>query len=282
MLGVVPEEKVIGGKKEASPVTQAGPIILDSNSTEKVSERVLGVIPARLASTRLPKKMLRHIAGRPMLEWVYEAAVRCPDLHTIIVATDSEEIADLCRQRGWPFRMTSLDLPSGSDRVQAVAEEIPADIYVNIQGDEPLLRPEHLSALLRPFRRAHVGVSTLRVACPPESVTNPNVVKVVTSLDGRALYFSRSAIPFDREHSHPGYWKHIGLYAYRASALQQFTRLPYGELERAERLEQLRFLENGIAVYVETTGIDTIGVDTQEDLLAVERILGGRGPSPIA
>jgi len=280
VLGVVPEEKVIGGKKEASPVTEADLIILDSNSTEKPAQRVLGVIPARLASTRLPKKMLRRIAGRPMLEWVYEAAVRCPGLDATIVATDSSEIANLCLEHGWPFQMTSPDLPSGSDRVQAVAEEIPADIYVNIQGDEPLLQPEHLSALLRPFLRAHVDVSTLRVACPPESVNNPNVVKVVTSLDGRALYFSRSAIPFDRDHSHPGFWKHIGLYAYRADALYQFTCLPYGELERAERLEQLRFLENGIPVYVETTDVDTVGVDTEEDLLAAELMLGRQTHSP--
>jgi len=280
VLGVVPEENVIGGKKEASPVTEADPIILDSNSTEKPAQRVLGVIPARLASTRLPKKMLRRIAGRPMLEWVYEAAVRCPGLDDTIVATDSSEIANLCLERGWPFQMTSPDLPSGSDRVQAVAEEIPADIYVNIQGDEPLLQPGHLSALLRPFLRPHVNVSTLRVACPPESVNNPNVVKVVTSLDGRALYFSRSAIPFDRDHSHPAFWKHIGLYAYRADALYQFTRLPHGELERAERLEQLRFLENGIPVHVETTDMDTVGVDTEEDLLAAELILGRQTHSP--
>ena len=262
-------------------MTQAGHIILDSNSGEKPSQRVLGVIPARLASTRLPRKVLRHIAGKPMLEWVYEAAVRCPGLDNIIIATDSEEIAHLCRDRGWPFRMTSPDLPSGSDRVQAVAEQIDADIYVNIQGDEPLLRPEHLSALLLPFRHAHVDVSTLRVACTPAGVNNSNVVKVVTSGDGRALFFSRSPIPFDRENTHPEYWKHIGLYAYRAPALRRFTSLPLGTLECAERLEQLRFLENNISVYVETTDLDTISVDTEEDLHAAELILRRQTPSSI-
>lgn len=256
-------------------MAQTGPIIRDSNSSEKPVQRVLGVIPARLASTRLSKKVLRLIAGKPMLEWVYEAAIRCPVLDTTIIATDSEEIAVLCRERGWPFRMTSPDLASGSDRVQAVAEELEADIYVNIQGDEPLLQPEHLTALLRPFRHAHVDVSTLRVACPSTSIHVPSVVKVVIAADGRALYFSRSPIPFDRENTHPAYWKHIGLYAYRAAALSRFTHLSVGSLERAERLEQLRFLENGIAVYVETTTTDTIGVDTEEDLRAVEIILSG-------
>jgi len=273
------QDQAIGGK-EAVAVAQTGPIILDTQTSEKRPLRVLGVIPARLASARLPRKVLRHIAGKPMLEWVYQAAVRCPGLDQVVIATDSAEVAGLCQDRGWPYRVTSPSLASGSDRVQAVAEEIAADIYVNIQGDEPLLQPEHLSALLRPFRHPHVEVSTLRVACTPANIDNPNAVKVVTALDGRALYFSRATIPFDRDGSNrdgsgtagtpPLYWKHIGLYAYRASALQRFTHLLPSELECAERLEQLRFLENGIAVHVETTEIDTIGVDTEEDLRAVE------------
>ncbi len=254
-------------------MAETQPIILESAPLEKRARRVLGVIPARLASTRLPRKVLREIAGRPMLEWVYEAACRCPALDETIIATDSDEVAELCRRRGWPYRMTSVDLASGSDRVQAIAEEVPAEIYVNIQGDEPLLRPEHLAALLRPFQHPYVDVSTLRVACTATNIANPNAVKVVTAGDGRALYFSRASIPFDRDDAHPQYWKHIGLYAYRAEALRRFTQMPPSELEQAERLEQLRFLENGIAVYVETTDVDTVGVDTEEDLRVVEAIL---------
>ncbi len=244
---------------------------------EKPAQRVLGVIPARLASTRLARKVLRVIAGQPMLAWVYEAAARCPELDSVVVATDSEEVAGVCRERGWPCLMTSVDLVSGSDRVQAVAEQVEAEIYVNIQGDEPLLRPEHLTRLLLPFRREEVQVSTLRVACKPEDVSNPNVVKVVTGKDGRALYFSRSAVPFDRDGVHPRYWKHIGIYAYRAAALQRFTCLAPSELERVERLEQLRFLENGIPIHIEMTEIDTIGVDTEQDLWEVERLLRAGG-----
>ena len=238
--------------------------------------RVLGVIPARLASTRLPRKVLRTIAGRPMLAWVYTAAKACPQLDHVLIATDSQEIVDLCNQHGWPVQLTSPDLPSGTDRVHAVAQLHHADIYVNIQGDEPLLKPEHLTALLRPFRHPHVDVSTLKVRCTPDNITNPNAVKVVTAADGRALYFSRATIPYDRDSTSPNYWKHIGLYAYRSAALNRFPTLPASELEHAERLEQLRYLENGISLYVEPTDFDTIGVDTEEDLKKVEAILAAR------
>ena len=263
------------------PVAQTGPIIPESNPAEKPASgaigRVLGVIPARLASTRLPRKVLREIAGKPLLAWVYEAALRCPDLDSIVIAADSEEVMSLCRAHGWPARLTSPDLASGSDRVSAIAEEIPADIYVNIQGDEPLLTPEHIAALLCPFHQPEVEVSTLRVLCTPEDVANPNAVKVVTAPSGRALYFSRCPIPFHRslgpDATPPQHWKHIGLYAYRAAALRRFTSLPPSALELTERLEQLRLLENGIEVHVATTTLDTIGVDTEEDLLRVEQLL---------
>jgi len=235
--------------------------------------RVVGVIPARLASTRLPRKILRPIAGRPMLAWVWEAAKACPQLDQLLVATDSEEIADLCRANGWDCELTSPDLASGTDRVHAISQRIEADIYVNIQGDEPLLKPEHLTALLQPFAKPNVEVTTLKVACTPENIHNPNAVKVVTAADGRALYFSRATIPYNRD-GHPAlYWKHIGLYAYRKKALQRFPTLPASALEHTERLEQLRFLENGVSLYVEPTPFDTIGVDTEEDLRLVESVL---------
>ena len=261
--------------------------------------RTLGVIPARLASTRLPRKVLRHIAGRPLLAWVVDAARACPQLDHVLVATDSEEVAALCRDLNVPVQLTSLDLPSGTDRVHAVAQLIDAEIYVNIQGDEPFLRPEHIAALLRPFAHAAVDVTTLKVPCTPENIANPNAVKVVTAADGRALYFSRATIPYHRDavlkadrtkdcHSErseesphlslpatdsPQYWKHIGLYAYRRAALNRFPTLPASQLERTERLEQLRFLENGLSIYVEPTDYDTIGVDTEVDLRLVESIL---------
>jgi 3-deoxy-manno-octulosonate cytidylyltransferase (CMP-KDO synthetase) len=280
-------------QRRMTATAQATPIILDSAHSEKrpapASATVLGVIPARLASTRLPRKVLRTIAGKPMLAWVYEAAKACPQLNSVLIATDSEEVANLCRTNGWPFHLTSPDLPSGTDRIHAVAQHTHADIYVNIQGDEPLLKPEHLTALLRPFTQPHVQVSTLKVLCTPENIANPNAVKVVTAADGRALYFSRATIPFDREGqaregqardlqsrnniAPPQYWKHIGLYAYRRAALQRFPTLPPSTLEQAERLEQLRFLQNNIDIYVEPTDFDTIGVDTEEDLHRVEALL---------
>ncbi|HMG02694.1 MAG TPA: 3-deoxy-manno-octulosonate cytidylyltransferase [Edaphobacter sp.] len=244
---------------------------------EKLNEnhplRVVGVIPARLASTRLPRKILRPIAGRPMLAWVWDAARACPQLDELLVATDSEEVAELCRENGWPCQLTSPTLPSGTDRVHAVSQLVDADIYVNIQGDEPLLKPEHLTALLQPFAKSHVEVSTLKVLCTPENIHNPNAVKVVTAADGRALYFSRATIPYNRDGNPTKYWKHIGLYAYRKAALQRFPTLPASTLEHTERLEQLRFLENGVSLYVEPTPYDTIGVDTEEDLRLVESLL---------
>lgn len=243
------------------------------------STRILGVIPARLASTRLPRKVLRELAGKPLLAWVVEAAHRCRQLDAVLVATDSSEVASLCRRIGVECEITSPELPSGTDRIHAICHLHDAGIYVNIQGDEPFLRPEHIAALLKPFALPHVEVTTLKVACTRENISNPNAVKVVTAADGRALYFSRATIPYDREsalgHSSdsPEYWKHIGLYAYRKAALQRFPDLPPSSLERAERLEQLRFLENGVTLYVEPTPFDTIGIDTEADLKAAEAAL---------
>ncbi len=271
-IGTSPEKRIIG---IAAP--QPSAIILESLRSEKPGRpSVLGVIPARLASTRLPRKVLREIAGRPMLAWVYEAATACTRLDGVVVATDSEEVAELCITHGWRVQMTSPALPSGSDRVHAVAQLIPADIYVNIQGDEPLLRPEHLTALLRPFASDQVDVTTLKVHCTPANIHNPNSVKVVTATDGRALYFSRATIPYDRDAAGADYWKHIGLYAYRRAALDRFHSLAPSALELTERLEQLRFLENGISLYVEATDFDTIGVDTEDDLRLAEELLRAR------
>src|SRR5947209_8926141 len=236
----------------------------------------IAIIPARLASTRLPRKILREIAGKPMLAHVYEAAKRSPLLHDVIIATDSDEVLQVARNNGWKAQMTSPRHHSGTDRVYEVAQTVNADVYVNVQGDEPLARPEHLEALLKPMQRAEVMVSTIKTPCPPHDVENPNAVKVVTGTNGRALYFSRSTVPFNRDRRDDvQYFKHLGFYAYRKSALDTFCRLPEARLEAAERLEQLRFLENGIDIYVEETPFDTIGVDTEEDLQRVEKILQG-------
>lgn len=238
-------------------------------------ERIVAVIPARLASSRLPRKVLREIAGRPLLAWVMDAAKACPQLDDIVVAVDSDEVAAVCEREGWRWQMTDVNLPSGTDRMHVVSQSVPADIYVNIQGDEPTISPAHIEALLRPFSRGqHVEVSTVRVACTQENVTNPNAVKVVTAIDGRALYFSRATIPYDRDLvGNVQHWKHIGLYAYRAHALKKFATLAPGELEQIERLEQLRLLENNLGLYVETVDQDTVGVDTEDDLRRVEKLL---------
>jgi 3-deoxy-manno-octulosonate cytidylyltransferase (CMP-KDO synthetase) len=236
--------------------------------------RIAGVIPARLASTRLSRKVLREVAGRPMVEWVWRAAMASELIDPVLIATDSDEVAATCRQRGIPFAMTSADCASGSDRVREVARQVDADIYVNIQGDEPTLTGDFFPPLLALFDRPEVEVATLAVACPALAIANPNAVKVVTAIDGRALYFSRASIPFDRDkEGFAGYRKHLGIYAYRNAVLHKFASLPPGMLERVERLEQLRLLENGIDVYVADAPSDTIGVDTEEDLVRAEAVL---------
>jgi len=239
--------------------------------------RIAGVIPARLSSTRLPRKVLREIAGRPMVEWVWRAATASGLMDPVVVATDAEEVAAVCRNRGIPTVMTSHDCASGSDRVREVARQIDADIYVNIQGDEPTLTADFFPPLLALFERPEVQVTTLAVRCPPHEIDNPNAVKVVTALDGRALYFSRATIPFDRDgEGFAGYRKHLGIYAYRQAALETFATLPSSWIERIERLEQLRLLDNGIDIYVAPAPRNTIGVDTEEDLGRAEAILQQR------
>ena len=209
-----------------------------------------------------------------MVEWVWRAAAASGQMDPVVVATDSEEVAAVCREREIPVVMTSPDCPSGSDRVCEVARQIDADIYVNIQGDEPTLTADFFPPLLAPFARPEVDVTTLAVPCPPEEFDNPNAVKVVAALDGRALYFSRATIPFDRDGiGFTGYRKHLGIYAYRKAALERFAALSPGKLEQLERLEQLRLLENGMSLYVGDAPRDTIGVDTEEDLERAEAML---------
>ena len=237
--------------------------------------KAIGIIPARLESTRLPRKLLREVAGRPLLSWVHAAANSCSGLSDVIIATDSDAILALCKENGWHGILTSANHRSGTDRVCEVARQISADIYINIQGDEPLVRREHIEALLGLMQNSSVRVATLKAHCAAEDVRNVHAVKVVVDGEGRALYFSRSIIPFDRNGSNEAiYFKHLGLYAYRLEALRTFCSLLPSELERAEQLEQLRFLEHGIPIHVAETPYDTIGVDTENDLQRVQAILG--------
>lgn len=238
--------------------------------------KAIAVIPARLASTRLPRKMLRQIAGQTLIARVYEAVRSSPLLDDVIVATDSDEILQVCRKHGWNVCMTAATHRSGTERVHEVSNSVAADVYINVQGDEPLTRAEHIAALFDLMKGPSVQVGTLKTPAPPEDINNPNAVKVVTDDAGRALYFSRATIPFDRDGASPRYFKHLGLYAYRKGALDRFCSLPESSLERSERLEQLRFLNNGIPIYVAETPYDTVGVDTEEDVRRVEDILRQR------
>lgn len=244
--------------------------------------KILGVIPARLESTRLPRKPLALICGHPMIAWVYHGARQAGLLDGLMIATDSAEIGNYCRQTGIPCQMTSREHRSGTDRVVEVIAREPADVYVNIQGDEPMVTGEHIDLMLRPFREAQdTQVSTLKVAISPEQARNPNNVKVVSDSKGRALYFSRSLIPHDRDDTgRVQYFKHLGLYAYTGAALRRFCQWPPSELEQLEKLEQLRFLENGVPIDVVETTRDTIGVDTEEDRRKVEEYFRHAGISP--
>jgi 3-deoxy-manno-octulosonate cytidylyltransferase (CMP-KDO synthetase) len=172
--------------------------------------------------------------------------------------------------------MTSSAHRSGTERVHEISGSVAADVYLNIQGDEPMTRPEHIACLIELMRDPEVQVGTLKTPAAPADVGNPSAVKIVTDSAGRALYFSRATIPYDRDRGGSRYFKHLGFYAYRKPALERFVAMPESFLEHSERLEQLRFLENGIPIHVAETPHDTVGVDTEEDLRRVEEIL--RGP----
>ena len=228
--------------------------------------KTIGVIPARFHSQRLPGKVLLHINGKPMVHWVYERARQSLMLHELLVATDSKSVQQYCLSYHIPVILTQ-EHASGSDRLYEVMERTDGDVYVNIQGDEPTITADHVELLLRPILNGEAEVTTLKVAIDQAAAQNPNCVKVVTDQGGRALYFSRYPIPFDRDSTgQVSFYKHIGLYAYTRAALALFHTLPQSSLEIAEKLEQLRFLENGTAIMVAETIQDTIGVDTEEDL----------------
>jgi len=267
--------------------TQAAPDEMTASPT------CYGIIPARYASSRFPGKPLADIAGMPMFWHVYHRAARCPEFARVVLATDDERIAEAARKLDVPFVMTRPDHESGTDRVYEAACQLGGDaalpddaVVVNIQGDEPALDPRMLSQLVAPFAAGagsdQVRVTTLAMAIDAAEAASPDRVKVVTAANGDALYFSRAAIPFARDggaHTGengegPGYLGHVGLYAFRLEALRAFTQLPPSRLERRERLEQLRLLENGIPIRVVPTTYRTHGVDRPEDIGIIINLLG--------
>jgi 3-deoxy-manno-octulosonate cytidylyltransferase (CMP-KDO synthetase) len=236
----------------------------------------LGVIPARFASSRFPAKALASLAGKPMVQHVWERASMSRYLDEVLVATDDERIAAAVRAFGGRVRMTRDDHPSGTDRIAEIASAHEASLYVNIQGDEPLIDPEAIDCAIDSVRtddEVSMGTLKKRIVDPTE-VFNSNVVKVVTNLAGDAIYFSRSPIPHQRDADRltPEYFKHIGLYVYRADFLRQYPDLRIGPLEQAERLEQLRALENGYRIRVVETDYESLGVDTPGDLERVNQL----------
>ena len=242
-----------------------------------VRTRILGVIPARFASSRFPGKALASLAGKPMIQHVWERAHQSRYLQqNLLVATDDARIADVVRGFGGRARMTRADHPSGTDRLAEVAFSEPASLYVNIQGDEPLIDPEAIdAAILSMYGDESVSMGTLKkTITDPTDIVNTNVVKVVTNLLGDAIYFSRCPIPYERDGrgSLPLYAKHIGLYVYRRDFLLAYPDLTIGPLEKAERLEQLRALENGYKIRVVPTEYESLGVDTPEDLERVNQL----------
>lgn len=230
--------------------------------------RILGVIPARYASSRFPGKALVTIAGKSMLQHVWERASQARYLTSVVIATDDERIRAEAERFHARVVMTREDHPSGTDRVAEVASASNAEIVVNIQGDEPLIDPAAIdAAVLGLMDGDEIPMGTLKKKIErPEEIGNPNVVKVVTDLAGDAIYFSRAAIPFVRsDGAAPVCFKHIGLYVYRRDFLLNYSDLPVGPLEQAERLEQLRALENGYRIRVVETEYESLGVDTPED-----------------
>ncbi|WP_294488452.1 3-deoxy-manno-octulosonate cytidylyltransferase [uncultured Mailhella sp.] len=236
---------------------------------------MIAVIPSRYASTRLPGKPLVDICGKPMVQHVYERVRRVSLFDEVLVATDDERIANAVEAFGGAACMTSPDCPSGSDRLIEVAKSHPADVYVNVQGDEPLVEPASIEKLARAMLDdPSLQMGTLCYPVSAEQAQNPNLVKVVRAHNGNALYFSRSPIPFPRSGGiAPQYFGHLGMYAYRRELLMNFGSFPYSPLENTEKLEQLRVLQAGIAIRVLEVEATGPGVDTPEDLEAVRRIL---------
>lgn len=244
-------------------------------------KKTIVVIPSRFASTRLPGKPLADIHGKPMIQWVYERASQASGISQVIVATDDERIVDAVARFGGEARMTSPELASGTDRVAAIADQVPADIYINVQGDEPLIDPKAIEAALEWVGSGRFPMGTAMTALrSEEELRDPSVVKVLADPQGRAVYFSRFPIPYSRSTGPVAgerfaCRRHVGLYVYDRDTLMRFRALPASSWEKAESLEQLRALENGIPIGIAEVNFQSIGVDTPDDLEKVRRILVG-------
>jgi 3-deoxy-manno-octulosonate cytidylyltransferase (CMP-KDO synthetase) len=243
--------------------------------------KTLAVIPARYESTRFPGKVLAPIAGKPMIQLVFERVREARSVSRVIVATDDERIVRAVEAFGGEAKLTRREHRCGTERVAEVAAHVPGEIYVNVQGDEPLIEPAAIDAAVEAVvEDADVAVATLNTPIRQVAeIMDPNVVKVVQDFQGDALYFSRAPIPWVRDEAsrHAArHLKHIGLYVYRHAALLEYPTLPPGELERHERLEQLRWLENGYRIRVVETEYDAVSVDVPEDVERVEKILRER------
>lgn len=242
---------------------------------------ITAIIPARHASTRLPGKPLLDIAGKPMIQRVYERAKEAELVDRVIVATDDKRILEVVKHFGGEAVMTSASHRSGTDRLAEVAEGLESDIIVNVQGDEPLIEPGMIDEAIRPLMEdSSIVMGSLKAEIRDErELNNPNVVKVVVDRNDFALYFSRYPIPYLRDEPLSlltGRFKHIGLYVYRREFLLRYAGMPQTPLEEAEKLEQLRALENGYRIKVPTTRFQSIGVDTEEDLERVRKIVGAQ------
>jgi 3-deoxy-manno-octulosonate cytidylyltransferase (CMP-KDO synthetase) len=240
-----------------------------------------GIIPARYQSSRFPGKPLADIHGKPMFWHVWQRAARCPELSGVYLATDDQRIASAAQELSIPVVMTRHDHPSGTDRVLEAATLLKLDehaIVINIQGDEPMLEPDLLTRLVKPFADPQVMVTTPAVTITPAEAAGPDRVKVVFDATGRALYFSRTQIPFSRDNTPIDFFGHIGLYGFRMPALKQFVAMGSSRLENIEKLEQLRLLENGIPIHVVLTAHHSIGVDSPADLENVCRLLDKKHP----
>ncbi len=242
----------------------------------------IAVIPSRYSSTRLPGKPLVSLAGKPMIQRVWERTKQAKRVRRVLIATDDERIMKAAASFGAEAVMTRSEHRSGTERVAEVAATIHGgdqEVFVNVQGDEPLVEPEAIDTLVEAIEAEEdVAVATLMVAIAnPPDIMDPNIVKVVLDFDGNALYFSRAPIPWVRDRQGPVYgqhMKHLGLYAFRRSALLDFAILPVGALERIEQLEQLRWMENGYKIRVAETVHDSVSVDVPEDVARVEKLLG--------
>jgi 3-deoxy-manno-octulosonate cytidylyltransferase (CMP-KDO synthetase) len=240
--------------------------------------KVVVVIPSRFGSTRLPGKPLVTLAGKPMVQHVYERAKRAQTVHKVLVATDDQRILDAVQGFGGEARMTRSDHRTGTERIAEVAAHEEGDIFLNVQGDEPLIDPVSIdTAVAALLEEPPAQIAT--VATPirhANDIMDPNVVKAVLDFDENALYFSRAPVPWVRDTQqkiHVKYWKHLGLYAFQRDALLEYPTLPQGELEKIEQLEQLRWLENGWRIRVAEVTRDAVSVDVPEDISRVEKLL---------